>query len=245
MTTKEQDQIIIKYLLDKKLSIEVAAEVYDHMIVQIDNLQHEENLSFDEAWMKTKDSWLADLKMSYDVRYSMDDISEIMKKVTRKKWKREVSQALPLTLLCTVLLTLVFTSLPQEWIFFFQIFVGLFFLSMLGYSTSSMRSYNKLMKQFKNNKITTTPTWSNIAVGSGALLTTLFQENIWQAFYNSFQALMSGEFTTNSIILILSFIFLMSIVSYFPIAFFSFSKRMKKTLVQIQPFLNKIEDKKP
>lgn len=244
MTTKEQDQIIIKYLLDKKLSIEVASEVYDHMIVQIDNLQHDENLSFDEAWMKTKDSWLADLKMSYDVRYSMDDISEIMKKVTRKKWKREITQALPLTLFCVFLLTLLFASLPKEWIIFFKIFVGLFYTAILLYSTMSMRGYNKLIKQYQDNRITITPTWSFLALGSGPLISTFFQEYTWETFYDSFQALMSGELTVKYTFVILYFLLLMSFISYFPIAFLSFSKRMKKTLTQIQPFLNKIADKK-
>ena len=48
---------IRNYLLSKKLPIDILIEVNDHFVSQISDLQREENLSFEEAFEKTKLSW--------------------------------------------------------------------------------------------------------------------------------------------------------------------------------------------
>ena len=48
---------IRNYLLSKKLPIDLLLEVKDHFISQILELEKEENLSFKDAFEKTKNDW--------------------------------------------------------------------------------------------------------------------------------------------------------------------------------------------
>ena len=45
---------IRNYLLSKKLPIDILIEVNDHFVSQINDLQREENLSFEEAFLGRK-----------------------------------------------------------------------------------------------------------------------------------------------------------------------------------------------
>ena len=60
--TETQLSEIRNYLLSKKLPIDILIEVNDHFISQISDLQREENLSFEEAFEKTKESWKDEFK---------------------------------------------------------------------------------------------------------------------------------------------------------------------------------------
>ena len=62
MFTEHQLTEIRNYLLSKKLPIDILIEVNDHFISQISDLLREENLSFEEAFEKTKLSWDKELK---------------------------------------------------------------------------------------------------------------------------------------------------------------------------------------
>ena len=62
MITKQQESEIRNYLLSKKLPIDILIEVNDHFVSQISDLQREENLSFEEAFEKSKENWKEELK---------------------------------------------------------------------------------------------------------------------------------------------------------------------------------------
>ena len=53
MLTELHHTEIRNYLLSKKLPIDILIEVNDHFVSQINDLQREENLSFEEAFEKT------------------------------------------------------------------------------------------------------------------------------------------------------------------------------------------------
>ena len=57
MIIEQQESEIRNYLLSKKLPIDILIEVNDHFISQISDLQREENLSFEEAFLKVKTRW--------------------------------------------------------------------------------------------------------------------------------------------------------------------------------------------
>lgn len=65
MITTEQSKEITKYLLSKKLPIDLILEVKDHMIEQIENM---EVLPFEEAFEKVKLSWKKEMKMVFSFR---------------------------------------------------------------------------------------------------------------------------------------------------------------------------------
>ena len=55
--TEHQLTEIRNYLLAKKLPIDILIEVNDHFVSQILDIQKEENLGFEEAFEKVKESW--------------------------------------------------------------------------------------------------------------------------------------------------------------------------------------------
>ena len=65
MITPEQNKTITTYLQSKNLPIDLVLEIKDHMIEQIEN---KENLTFEEAFEKVKESWKEELKMVYTFR---------------------------------------------------------------------------------------------------------------------------------------------------------------------------------
>ena len=81
--TKLQLTEIRNYLLSKKLPIDILIEVNDHFISQISDLQREENLSFEEAFEKTKESWKDELKIEFS--FFGDNESKIIKRIKKKQ----------------------------------------------------------------------------------------------------------------------------------------------------------------
>ena len=62
MTTQFQEQEIKDFLQKKNLSSMIFIEIYDHFSVQISELM-KENVSFQEAFLKTKIGWQHELEM--------------------------------------------------------------------------------------------------------------------------------------------------------------------------------------
>lgn len=241
MLTEEQEQIIIQYLLQKKLSLDIASEVFDHMSSQVIHLQHEGNLSFEEAWMQTKSSWLQDLKMTYDVRYSFDDITEIMKTVTKKRWKQDVKKVLPIVLGFIFLLNLIFVNLPAEGINYFRIFFSVFYVIFVITAIILARKYNAAIKKYNNNQMLSGENWYAIVACSAGLVTLIFRMDSWESFYKAFQAALSLQWEASVIFTILYFNLIMVFFSMIVVHNFHYHKRLKKTLAQIKPFLEKIK----
>ena len=83
MFTELQLTEIRNYLLSKKLPIDILIEVNDHFISQISDVQREENLSFEEAFEKTKESWKDELKIEFS--FFGDNESKIIKRIKKKQ----------------------------------------------------------------------------------------------------------------------------------------------------------------
>ncbi len=83
MLSETQLTEIRNYLLSKKLPIDILIEVNDHFISQISDLQREENLSFEEAFEKTKESWKDELKIEFS--FFGDNESKIIKRIKKKQ----------------------------------------------------------------------------------------------------------------------------------------------------------------
>ena len=64
MITSAEEKQIDEYLILNKLPLDILLEVRDHMISQISDLQMHENLSFEQAFFKTKISWKDEFKLT-------------------------------------------------------------------------------------------------------------------------------------------------------------------------------------
>lgn len=77
MITTEQNKEITRYLLSKNLPIDLALEVKDHMIEQIENM---ENVIFEEAFEQVKISWKEELKLVNNLRIPFRKMTAFQKK---------------------------------------------------------------------------------------------------------------------------------------------------------------------
>ena len=83
MFTDSQLTEIRNYLLSKKLPIDILIEVNDHFISQINDLQREEKLRYEDAFEKTKESWKDELKIEFS--FFGDNESKIIKRIKKKQ----------------------------------------------------------------------------------------------------------------------------------------------------------------
>ena len=82
--TESQLTEIRNYLLSKKLPIDILIEVNDHFVSQISDLQREENLSFEEAFEKTKENWKEELTLSWNGSIDLLDTSPFIRGVRQQ-----------------------------------------------------------------------------------------------------------------------------------------------------------------
>ncbi|SIT27091.1 hypothetical protein [Chryseobacterium gambrini] len=88
MITKEQEHQIELYLNSKKLTAQILAEVKDHFISQISHLMLSENLSFPEAFLKTKISWKNELEMVNADFLSFKKVARIEKVILQQRFRK-------------------------------------------------------------------------------------------------------------------------------------------------------------
>ena len=116
---------IRNYLLERKLPLDILLEVQDHFVSQINDLQKEENLSFDEALTKTKNSWQNELKPYWDGELDLQNRSKLLRNINRNNFwmltKKSTLYAVPISIFLFAL-TQVLTVDFFEYVFLF--FVG-------------------------------------------------------------------------------------------------------------------------
>lgn len=82
MITLEQNKEITQYLITKNLPIDLALEVKDHMIEQIESM---ENVCFEEAFEQVKISWKEELRMAFSFRIGLTHrITQFQNNIGRK-----------------------------------------------------------------------------------------------------------------------------------------------------------------
>ena len=109
MITKEQNIEITKFLLSKKLPIDLLLEVKDHFISQILDLEKEENFSFKDAFEKTKNDWKDELKLRFNLS-SFNYITKFEIRIIQKFLTNVILKSLGLLALQFVLNTIIFKN---------------------------------------------------------------------------------------------------------------------------------------
>lgn len=112
---------IRNYLLSKKLPIDILIEVNDHFVSQINDLQREENLSFEEAFEKTKLSWEKELKPYWHGDWDLIDKSKLLRTINRANFYSLAKKSLLYTI--PIILALLFLSLILNFEIYKYVFV--------------------------------------------------------------------------------------------------------------------------
>ena len=95
MMTIQQQQKIVDFLLDKRISIDLVLEIKDHMMDQCTEMMDVEHLNFEQAFEKTKECWKDELKMVYNFNsLSFKKIAKIQKDSLSKIYGEQLLKSL-------------------------------------------------------------------------------------------------------------------------------------------------------
>ena len=144
--TETQLSEIRNYLLSKKLPIDILIEVNDHFISQISDLQRDENLSFKDAFEKTKLSWDKELKPYYHGDWDLEDKSKLLRTINRNNFYSLAKKSLIFTF--SIILILIFLSLILN----FKIYKYSFVLIISSVLSIPLINYFKHKKNFSLQK---------------------------------------------------------------------------------------------
>lgn len=117
---------IRNYLLDNKLPIDILMEVQDHFVSQISDLERDENLNFEEAFKKVKQSWQGELKPYWDGGWDLLDKNNMTRKFERMLIWSSLRKSFKYALGTVVVLALVSQMISL------QFFTWFFLLAILG-----------------------------------------------------------------------------------------------------------------
>lgn len=133
MMTEAQENKITDYLVAQELSLDILVEIRDHMISQILDIQSNENINFEEAFLKVKEAWSNEFKMVNYFLFYPTKIPLIAKRIIREKYKGIFKKSLMVAALAfAVNLLLIFMAGNQEeYKLFFRLLNGSFVVTTI------------------------------------------------------------------------------------------------------------------
>lgn len=151
--TTEQKQEIRTFLLNKNLPIDIIMEVEDHFVSQINEIQSEKDLSFDEAFNITIISWYDDLRLFRDGSWSTEKTSLLIKKSSRQKLFSILKKSAVIAAISYFLVVLCYFLIPFS---VFRISLGVFVGFVMVFPLIiyiKEKKYFDLPKKYKNIRL--------------------------------------------------------------------------------------------
>lgn len=102
------------YLLERKLPLDILLEVQDHFVSQINDLQAHEQLDFEAAFQKTKNSWQNELKPYWDGGWDLWDKNNMVRKFERMMLWTTLKKSAFYALAALLILLIAAVALPLE-----------------------------------------------------------------------------------------------------------------------------------
>ncbi|WP_155845036.1 hypothetical protein [Chryseobacterium daeguense] len=236
MMSTEQEQQITDYLIFHRLPLDILLEVKDHMISQVLDIQSDENLNFDEAFLKTKKLWESEFKSTGYSAFYHEQIPVIVKRIVKIKYNAIFKKSLLLGLVSfAVNLLLIYLSADQEmYNDLFRLYNCLFFLVpfLIWIFNPSMRKYVKRDFKFQG-KLNYTMYQQNLGmyvICANVMFQLILRED--KHAYRFFRTESPVEIFPLLITLIMPYILQVFII-FLLINFFEH----KKTLVKIKDFI--------
>ena len=165
MITEDQENKITDYLIAQQLSLDILVEIRDHMISQVSDLQHNDAVSFEEAFAKIKESWKGEFKLVNYLLFYPTTIPLMAKKIIQEKYMVLFRKSLMIGLLAFgINLMLIFITKNQEdYNIFFKLLNGSFLLGSVLILIFNYKIWKYLKADFKYK---------------GKCLYTMYQQNI-------------------------------------------------------------------
>ncbi|MCY0978689.1 hypothetical protein PGH12_10620 [Chryseobacterium wangxinyae] len=129
MINSAQQKQIEDYLILNKLPLDILLEVRDHMISQVSDLQIRENLSFDEAFFKTKIAWEPEFKMTKYFMFYTGEVSVLEKNIVKAKFNSILKRSILIAIVLFIvnLFAIYISKTPEFYGILFKIQNGLVF----------------------------------------------------------------------------------------------------------------------
>lgn len=230
--TESQLAEIRDYLLERKLPLDILLEVQDHFVSQIQDLINEKNLSFEEAFGRTKLMWRSEFRMTKNPNYGMEDISLMLKKLIMQESKvlLKKSGSLAIFLIALLWLVAIYTNFAVLKIVL-GILLSLIFFIPIGCYLLNIRTF-LLVRKYNNYKLTFFQDASTLSL----ILFTFYVQYIAQSNFLSKKIFSVMNFHGEAwlyyaLIPILFFIFWLNIYCYFN------QKIYLRQIQKIKPFL--------
>jgi len=151
MMTERQENQVMDYLISQKLPLDILLEIKDHVINQIQDIQLNENLSFERAFSKAKESWKGEFEaVNYRMFFPIK-IPLIAKRIIKEKYNGFLKKSLLIGLIFFgVNLMLVYLSGNQEeYGILFRVLNGMFLLAMGVIWLLNIRIWKYMRTDFK------------------------------------------------------------------------------------------------
>jgi len=230
MITEQQESEIRNYLLSKKLPIDILIEVNDHFASQINDLQREENLSFEEAFEKTKENWKEEFKTTVPFYVIANKDKRAITNFEKKIRKIENYNVLKISLTISFFQLSLFFILSNFYevknlrTYFFIFFIFPFLTIVYNYIFNSL-AYKEKFKDFKFSVYH----WRIFLIFSLGYFGLQYIKPFDEVISNLHQNKLNFETLTKLIV----FIILIIGFNYTGVAQFKFAQTMKK----VKPFL--------
>ena len=236
MMTNHEEKQIAKYLLDKRLPVDMMLEVKDHMILQIGEIQEKENANFEDAFEKVKQSWKTELQLGFTF-FSNKYYPKIVRKILHKNTFYILYKAYLTELLIVVLWILAakFSTLEVFETVFLMTNFALVAVAVL----VMIFNYDIILQ-----KIKTKHSFSIYNEGTNYLFVGLMMQLMIYLFYDlTIKNIFSSLNNTNGVDffdLITAITSTMIFQSYLIVGVISFYK-YKKVLKTVKPFISELE----
>ncbi|MDR6922227.1 hypothetical protein [Chryseobacterium sp. 2987] len=151
MMTERQEILVMEYLISQKLPLDILLEIKDHVITQIQDIQLNENLSFESAFSKAKESWKGEFEtVNYRMFFPVK-IPMIAKRIIKEKYNGFLKKSLLIGLIFFgINLMLVYLSRNQEeYGILFRVLNGMFLLVMGCVWLLNIRIWKYMRTDFK------------------------------------------------------------------------------------------------
>ena len=234
MFTETQLAEIRNYLLSKKLPIDILIEVNDHFVSQINDLQREENLSFEEAFEKTKENWKEEFKTTVPFYILANkknaEITYFEKKIKTQNNKNIIITSIYLTIIVIIIYGLFLFQLDFTK---FKIIHKILLVSTYFFGISTIfinLILNRFMytEKYKNYRFSVYQ-WRTLASFSFSYLILIFLKPIEEIF----QRILIQNYSFEIILKIFLFFCVFTLLFYTGI----YHIKLIKTIKKVKPFL--------
>ncbi|NML68444.1 hypothetical protein HHL23_01315 [Chryseobacterium sp. RP-3-3] len=241
MMTETQENQVTDYLIFQQLPLDILLEIKDHMVSQILDVQINENLNFEDAFLKVKKSWDGEFKMVSYILFSPVKLPLIAKRIIKEKYKNLLKISFIGGLISFgVNLLLIYLSKNQEdYQMFFRLLNGMFLLALVAVWLFNIKIWKYMKADFKyKGTCFYTMYQKNVGlmVGSTAAMVQIVGKNGHYA-YQFFRTQNTTEIFGVLVTLIIPFV-LQTAVIFTLFNFFEHKKSLKKLQDFLQPANN-------